>query len=157
MWYLGAERPCKTSFSSIESRSPGIFIHASGGWNKCRFGAVAVEQSNNRWSLHNQQRKIEVDLHSGDRPCGVLKHSFETGVNGHNDLWLIVHNPSEQTVYALGNQQRYPLMEDCGIIDHVSLNPKHPYLHYVSEQGDDLVYCLQRRVELMRISLEPET
>ncbi|MGD8913315.1 MAG: hypothetical protein PVJ68_11310 [Candidatus Thiodiazotropha sp.] len=157
VWYPGAEKPCKASFSSIDSRSPGFFIHASGGWNKCRFGAVAVEQSNNRWSLHSHQRNIEVDLQSDDQPCGVLNHSLEADIKGHNNLWLIVHNPSEQAVYALGDQQRYPLMENCGVIDQVSLNPKHPYLHYVSEQGDDLVYCLQRRVELMRISMEPET
>jgi hypothetical protein len=157
VWYLGAEHPCKARFPSIDSRSPGFFIHASGGWNKCRIGAVAVEQSGNRWSLHSHQHKTEVDLQSGDQPCGVLKHSFEEDIKSDNDLWLIVHNPSEQAVYALGDRQRYPLMEHCGDIDQVSLNPKHPYLHYVSAQGDDTVYCLQRRVELMRIAMEPET
>jgi hypothetical protein len=156
VWYPGAEKPCTARFSTIANRSPGFFIHASGGWNKCQVGAVAVEQSDNRWSLHSHRLKTEVSLQPGDRPCGVLNQSLEIGEKGRNNLWLIIHNPSEQAIYALGDQQRYPLMENCGVIDQLKLNPKHPYLHYVSEQGDDRVYCLQRRVELMRLSGEPD-
>ncbi len=156
VWYLGAESPCKTHFSCIESRSPGFFLHASGGWSKCAVGAVAIEQEADRWSLHSRRLKTGVCLQPGDQPCGVLNLHMDACGVGHNNLWLIVHNPTEQCIYALGDRQRIPLLES-GAIDQPSLNPRHPYLHYVSAEGEDVVYCLQRGVELMRLSLESAT
>jgi hypothetical protein len=150
-WFLGSEKPCRVQFPAIQNQNPGFFLHASGGWSKCQVGAVAVEQATDRWLLQGHRHQREVHLQSGDQVCGVLHHVL----GGHGQglhLWLIVHNPGEQAVYALSDQERHSLLENCGAIDQVSLNPRHPYLHYVSEAGEDLVYCLHRQEVLMRLS-----
>ncbi len=158
VWMTSLPQPSTARFGIALKRPPGAFVHSSGNWSKNSIGALAIEYAEGLWQLYSQKKEVEITVKPNESPCGVICYQLDNrpeNLARNRRLHLIVHNEDENAIYSINQHNERRIVLDCdGGISGLQLNPRYPYLHYKEESGDDITYCIDRGVELLRLSQE---
>ncbi|MDG9667819.1 hypothetical protein ONV78_08760 [Hahella sp. CR1] len=156
----GESAPLKEKQFPTELQSePSVFFHTGSHGSVQGVPAMAYQYAENTWKISAASVNETIDIAATDGTVvGIVSFAPAAeelgGYVRQSRPSLIVLEPCGTKVTARQDAHVFLVMKNTRKMSHMMINPHLPYLHYIEDNGDYVVYAILKQEELLRLPID---
>ncbi|ABC29563.1 conserved hypothetical protein [Hahella chejuensis KCTC 2396] len=156
----GDSAPLKEKqFPTELQTEPSVFFHTGSHGSVQGVPAMAYQYAENTWKISAASVNETIDIAATDGTVvGIVSFAPAAeelgGYVRQSRPSLIVLEPCATKVTARQDSHAFLVMKNTRRMSHMMINPHLPYLHYIEENGDYVVYAILKQEELLRLPIQ---
>ncbi|WLQ16796.1 hypothetical protein O5O45_12790 [Hahella aquimaris] len=146
-------------FPSEMQTEPSVFFHTGSHGPVQGVPAMAYQYAENTWKISSASVNETIKVAETDGTVvGMVSFAPSAEESGgyvrQARPSLIVLEPCGTKVTARQDAHAFLVMKNTRKMSHMMINPHLPYLHYIEDSGDYVVYAILKQEELLRLPVD---